>query len=356
MPEFSVTVGQVATFAKGSLIGPSDLAISGVAGLAEAGPGDLSFVADETTTKDALSTRAAALLVPRQIEQLTCAQIVVPHPALAMAQIVEEFFAPKRQALGLLQPIHRGKDVTIGNGVSVWPFVTLCDRVSIGHHTTLYSGVFVGEGSVVGEDCVLHPNVTIREGVTIGNRVIIHAGTVVGSDGFGYIQEGGRHRKIPQVGTVVIEDDVELGANVTVDRATLGKTIIRRGTKVDNLVQIAHNVEVGEHNILVSQVGIAGSSKTGHHVIVGGQAGISDHVTIGDLAMIAARSGLNRDVAAKEVVAGFPSQPHLEWLKSMAIVAKLPELRQHLRELEDRLKGLETKAASKPKSKPRKRK
>jgi UDP-3-O-[3-hydroxymyristoyl] glucosamine N-acyltransferase len=355
MPEFSVTVGQVASFAKGTLIGPPDLAISGVAGIAEAGPGDLSFFADAAAAKDALSTRAAALLVPRQIEQLTCAQIVVPHPALAMAQIVEEFFVPKRQALGLLQPIHRGKDVTIGNGVSVWPFVTLCDRVSIGHHTTLYPGVFVGEGSVIGEDCMLHPNVTIREGVTIGNRVIIHAGTVVGSDGFGYIQEGGRHRKIPQVGTVVIEDDVELGANVTVDRATLGKTIIRRGTKVDNLVQIAHNVEVGEHNIFVSQVGIAGSSKTGHHVIVGGQAGISDHVTIGDLTMIAARSGVNRDVPPKEVVAGFPAQPRLEWLKSMTIVAKLPEFRQQIKSLEDRLKVLEAKTSAKPTRKPKRK-
>jgi len=356
MPEFSVTVGQVAAFAKGTLIGPSDLAVSGVAGLADAGPNDLSFVADAASVRGALSTRAAALLVPQPIEQLACAQIVVAHPALAMAQIVEEFFVPKRQALGLLQPIHRGKDVTIGNGVSVWPFVTLCDRVSIGHRTTLYPNVFIGEGSVIGEDCVLHPNVTIREMVTIGNRVIIHAGTVVGSDGFGYLQEGGRHHKIPQVGTVVIEDDVELGANVTVDRATFGKTIIRRGTKVDNLVQIAHNVEVGEHNILVSQVGIAGSSKTGHHVIIGGQAGISDHVTIGDLAMIAARSGLNRDVPPKEVVAGAPAQPRLEWLKSMAIVAKLPELRQQVKAMEDRLKALESKVVAKPKTKSRKRK
>ena len=348
MPLFAVTVEQIASFTKGTRIGAPDLVISGASGIHEAGPGDLSFIADPAAVKDGLSTRATALLVPRPIDLLACAQIVVAHPALAMAQVVEEFFAPKRRALGLLHPIHRGNDVTIGNGVSVWPFVTLCDRVSVGHHTTLYPNVFIGEGSVIGEDCVIHPGVTIREGVTIGNRVIIHAGTVVGSDGFGYVQEGGRHHKIPQVGTVVIEDDVELGANVTVDRATFGRTIIRKGTKVDNLVQIAHNVEIGEHNILVSQVGIAGSSKTGHHVIIGGQAGISDHVTIGDLAMIAARSGLNRDVPAKEVVAGFPAQPRLEWLRSMAIVAKLPELRQQLREMEERLKALESKAAAKP--------
>lgn len=330
------------------MIGPPDCTLTGVAGLAEASTSELSFVAGEAATKDAKSSRAAALLVPRHIEGLACAQIVVANPVLAMAQVVEEFFVSKRPALGVSQFVLRGKDVTIGNGVSVWPFVTLSNRVSLGHHTTLYPGVFVGEGSVIGEDCLIYPNVTIREGVTIGNRVIIHSGTVVGSDGFGYVQESGRHHKIPQIGTVVIEDDVELGANVTVDRATFGKTIIRRGTKVDNLVQIAHNVEVGEHNILVSQVGIAGSSKTGHHVMIGGQAGISDHVTIGDLAMIAARSGLNRDVSTKEIVAGTPALPRLEWLKAMAIVAKLPELRQQIREMEDRLKALESKAAAKP--------
>src|SRR5712692_1107471 len=356
MPAFFVPLEEIAALTQGTLLGRPDLVITGVAGLSEAKPDDLSFVTGEAASKEATSTRAVALLVPRPINGLACAQIVVTNPALAMAQVVEKFFVPQHPAIGVSKSVSRGNDVVLGEGVSIWPFVTLDDRVSIGRGTTLYPNVFVGEGSVIGEDCVIYPNVTIRERVTIGNRVIIHPGTVVGSDGFGYLQEGGRHHKIPQVGTVVIEDDVELGANVTVDRARLGQTIVRRGTKVDNLVQIAHNVEVGEHNILVSQVGIAGSSKTGHHVIVGGQAGISDHVTIGDLAMIAARSGLNRDVAAKEVVAGFPSQPHLEWLKSMAIVAKLPELRQHLRELEDRLKGLETKAASKPKSKPRKRK
>jgi UDP-3-O-[3-hydroxymyristoyl] glucosamine N-acyltransferase len=340
------------------LVGPPDLAVTGVAGLAEAGPGDLSFAADDAALKASGITRASALLVPRRIEGLASAQIIVPHPALAMARVVEEFFVRKRPFFGVSQSAHTGAYVTLGEGVSIWPFVTLEDYVSIGRGTALYPGVFVGEGTVIGEDCLIYPNVTILEGVTIGNRVIIHAGTVVGSDGFGYVQAGGRHHKIPQVGTVVIEDDVELGANATVDRATFGKTIIRRGTKVDNLVQIAHNVEVGEHNILVSQVGIAGSSKTGHHVMIGGQAGISDHVTIGDLVMIAARSGLNRDVATKEVVAGFPAQPRMEWLKSMAIVAKLPELRQIIREMEARLKSLESKAAAKsvPRRKPKARK
>jgi UDP-3-O-[3-hydroxymyristoyl] glucosamine N-acyltransferase len=348
MPAFSVPLEEIAALTHGTLLGRPDLVITGVAGLSEAGPGDLAFVTGEAASKEAASARAIALLVPRPIDGLACAQVVVTNPALAMAQVVERFFVPRRPAFGVSKQVSRGNNIVLGEGVSIWPFVTLDDRASIGRGTTLYSNVFVGEGSVIGEDCVIYPNVTIRERVTIGNRVIIHAGTVVGSDGFGYIQEGGRHHKIPQVGTVVIEDDVELGANVTVDRATFGKTIVRRGTKVDNLVQIAHNVEVGEHNILVAQVGIAGSSTTGHHVMVGGQAGIADHVTIGDFAMIAARSALNRDVPAKEVVAGAPALPRMEWLKAMAIVAKLPELRQQVRNLEDRLKALETKAAASP--------
>ena len=348
MSAFVVPLEQIAALTKGTLMGRPDLVITGVAGLSEASPGDLSFVAGEAASSESTSTRAAALLVPRPIDGLGCAQIVVPNPALAMAQVVEKFFVPQRPAIGVSKFVSRGTEVVLGEGVSVWPFVTLDDRVSIGRGTTLYPNVFVGEGSIIGEDCVIYPNVTIRERVIIGNRVIIHPGTVVGSDGFGYVQEGGRHRKIPQVGTVVLEDDVELGANVTVDRATFGKTIVRRGTKVDNLVQIAHNVEVGEHNILVAQVGIAGSSKTGHHVMVGGQAGIADHVTVGDFAMIAARSGLNRDVPAKEVVAGAPALPRMEWLKAMAIVAKLPELRQQVRDLADRLQALEAKAAAKP--------
>jgi UDP-3-O-[3-hydroxymyristoyl] glucosamine N-acyltransferase len=200
--------------------------------------------------------------------------------------------------------------------------------------------VFIGGGTKVGADCLIYPNVTIREGVTIGDRVIIHPGTVIGSDGFGFLQHEGRHHKIPQIGTVVIEDDVELGANVTVDRATFGTTIIRRGTKIDNLVQIAHNVEIGEHNIIVAQVGIAGSSRTGHHVVFGGQAGVADHMTVGNQVMVAARCGISRDVGDGEIVAGFPALPHKAWLRSMGALAKLPELRQQLRDIEHRLAAL----------------
>ena len=209
---------------------------------------------------------------------------------------------------------------------------------------TLYPGVFIGDDVVIGDDSVLYPNVTVREGCRIGSRVIIHSGTVIGSDGFGYVQHEGRHHKIPQLGMVCIEDDVELGANVTVDRATFGQTIIKRGTKVDNLVQVAHNVSIGEHSILVAQVGIAGSTRLGHHVIVGGQAGLADHLEIGDQVMIAARSGVNRSLTGNQIVSGAPVMPHEVAMKAMAIIPRLPELRQQLRDLEQRVRDLEGKS------------
>jgi UDP-3-O-[3-hydroxymyristoyl] glucosamine N-acyltransferase len=232
----------------------------------------------------------------------------------------------------------------------------LGDRVRIGARVTLYPGVFIGSHSVVGDDCLLYPNVVVREGCTLGSRVIIHSGTVIGSDGFGYVQHEGRHVKIPQLGGVIVEDDVELGANVAVDRATFGQTVVKRGTKVDNLVQIAHNVTVGEHTILVAQVGIAGSTSIGHHVMIGGQAGLADHIRVGDSVMIAARSGVNRNVESQVVVGGAPVMPYEVFLKSHALIARLPELRQQLRELKERVRVLEKKDVGQQKPKKSKRK
>jgi UDP-3-O-[3-hydroxymyristoyl] glucosamine N-acyltransferase len=340
-----VTAGQIAAFLQAQLLGSSDLLLEGAAGLPEAKPSDLSFLDNDAALKSASSSRAGLLLTHRHIHELHCAQIVVPHPALAMTKVVATFFVKSAAVKGISNLCQIGKDVALGDHVSIWPFATIDDGVRIGHGTQIYPGVFIGGGTTVGADCLIYPNVTIREGVTIGDRVIIHPGTVIGSDGFGFLQHEGRHHKIPQIGTVVIEDDVELGANVTVDRATFGTTRIRRGTKVDNLVQIAHNVEIGEHNILVAQVGIAGSSRTGHHVVIGGQAGIADHITVGHQVMAAARCGISRDIGDGEVIAGFPAMPHKEWLRSMGVFAKLPELRQQLRDIASRLTAL-TNASS----------
>ena len=346
MAASSVSAAQIASFLKGTLIGTQDAVVTGAAGLTDAKASVVSFVHGDAALQDASSSQAGVLLTSRHFPDLKRTQIVVAHPALAMTQIASEFFISKLADVGISNLAHLGKNVRLSAGVSVWAFVTLDDGVAVGRGTRLYPGVFVGQGSVIGENCLLYPNVTVREGVTIGNRVIIHPGTVIGSDGFGFLQHEGRHHKIPQIGTVVIEDDVELGANVTVDRATFGRTIIRRGTKVDNLVQIAHNVEIGEDNIIVAQVGIAGSSSTGHHVMIGGQAGISDHIRVGAQAMVAARAGITHDVADREIVAGFPALPHKAWLKSRVVLAKLPELREQVRDSEHRIAALEAKTTT----------
>jgi UDP-3-O-[3-hydroxymyristoyl] glucosamine N-acyltransferase len=268
-------------------------------------------------------------------------QLVVANPLLAFAQVAQTFFVRPSAPRGVAAEITRGAGVLIGENPSIWPFVTLGDRVTIGARVTLYPGVYIGADSTVGDDSVLYPNVVVREGCAIGARVIIHSGTVIGADGFGYVQHEGRHHKIPQLGGVTIEDDVELGANVTIDRGTLGHTIIKQGTKIDNLVQIAHNVTVGEHDIIVAQVGVAGSTSIGHHVMIGGQAGLADHLTIGDQAMIAARAGVNRSVEPHQIVSGAPVMPHETWMKAQAVIPRLPELRQLVRDLAQRVQRLE---------------
>jgi UDP-3-O-[3-hydroxymyristoyl] glucosamine N-acyltransferase len=344
-PPRCITVGELARAVGGHVRGEANTVVSGASSLELAQPGDLAYVEGERFVKAALDSKAAAFVVAQPMADLSRPQLVAANPKYAFARLVQQFFTAPYKARGIAQPISQGTGVTIGPDVSIWPFVTLGDRVKIGARVTLYPGVFVGDDSVVEDDCLLYPNVTVRERCTIGKRVIIHSGTVIGSDGFGYVQQEGRHHKIPQIGTVVIEDDVELGANVTVDRATFGRTVIKRGTKVDNLVQIAHNVTVGEHNILVAQVGIAGSTTLGSHVVVGGQAGLSDHIQIGDQVMIAARSGVNRSLTGHQIVSGAPAMPHEVSIKAQAVIPRLPELRQQVRELLQRVAALEARPA-----------
>jgi UDP-3-O-[3-hydroxymyristoyl] glucosamine N-acyltransferase len=323
--------------------GPGDPAISGVSSLEHARPGDLAYVEADRLVQVAAGSRASALLVNRPVPAIRAPQLVVGSPRLALTQVVERFFTPPYRPRGIADAIARGADVEIGPDVSIWPFVTLGDRARIGARVTLFPGVFVGEDARVGDDSVLHPNVTLGRGCVIGRRVIVHAGSVIGSDGFGYVEHEGRHRKIPQLGSVLIEDDVELGANVTVDRATFGHTRVGRGTKVDNLVQIAHNVTIGEHTVLVAQVGIAGSTRVGAHVMVGGQAGLADHIEVGDRAMIAAQAGVARSLPAGQVVSGTPALPHEVSLQAHALLPHLPEIRRLLRRLEKRVLALEAR-------------
>jgi len=332
MPAFFVPLAEIAALTQGTLLGRPDLVITGVAGLSEAGADDLSFVTGEAASKEATSTRAVALLVPRPINGLACAQIVVTNPALAMAQVVEKFFVPQRPAFGVSKLVSRGYDVVLGEGVSIWPFVTLDDRVSIGRGTTLYPNVFVGEGGVIGEDCVIYPNVTIRERVTIGNRVIIHSGTVVGSDGFGFAKRAdGRWHKIMQNAPVIIEDDVEIQANSCIDRATVGETRIRRGAKIDDLVLVGHACEVGEDAILCGQVGLAGSTRVGNRCILAGQVGSAGHLDIGDGAIITAQSGMHLDVPPGTTWSGSPVMENKLYLRVIAALKRLPDIQKRVR-------------------------
>jgi UDP-3-O-[3-hydroxymyristoyl] glucosamine N-acyltransferase len=350
----AVPLSDIAAAVGGRQVG-AETSIRGVSSLDEADAGDLAYVEDDRFIEAARSSRASAFLVGQEIAGLGRAQVVVSEPQLASVRVVERFFTSPRRPRGIAAEVVRGADVRIGPDASIWPFVTLGNRVTLGARVTLYPGVFVGDDATVGDDAILYPNVTLREGSLIGQRVTIHSGTVIGSDGFGYVQHDGCHHKIPQRGIVIIEDDVELGANVTVDRATFGRTVIGRGTKVDNLVHIGHNVTVGPHSILVAQVGISGSTRLGSHVVVGGQAGLVDHIEIGDRAMIGAQAGVVRNVPEGQIVIGTPAAPHDVGLRAHALLLRLPELRQQLRELVARVRALEARAEPAPKT-PRRRK
>ena len=353
----TLTLSQIHDLVGGTLHGNGAAVLSSLASLDDATPQALAFISNDKAARVPRAIKAGGLLVHRHLSEIDVPQIVVPNPLLAFAQVAQTFFIRPSAPRGIAADVSKGTGVTIGTDPSIWPFVTLGDRVTIGARVTLYPGVFVGADCTVGDDSVLYPNVVVREGCSIGARAIIHSGTVIGADGFGYVQHEGRHQKIPQLGGVTIEDDVEVGANVTIDRATLGRTIIKQGTKIDNLVQIAHNVTVGEHDIIVAQVGIAGSTTIGHHVMIGGQAGLADHLTIGDQVMIAARAGVNRNIEPNQIVSGAPIMPHETWMKAQAVIPRLPELRHLVRNLEQRMEEIESRIKSKaaPKGKRTKR-
>jgi UDP-3-O-[3-hydroxymyristoyl] glucosamine N-acyltransferase len=286
-------------------------------------------------------TRASAVIVSKDIRQANKPLLSSANPYLAFGKILALYSQKPYQARGIDSGAFVSPTARLGKDISVYPSVYIGDRCSIGDRVILYPGVSVGEESTIGEDSILHPNVSIYPRTTIGKRVILHAGVVIGSDGFGYAKDGKKNIKVPQVGTVEIEDDVEIGANTTVDRATLGKTLIRRGVKIDNLVQVAHNVVIGEDSIVVAQVGISGSTKLGSNVTVGGQAGFVGHISIGDNVMIGAQSGVMNDIASNQVYTGSPAVPHREFLRTVAVYLKLPDMKKTLSDIEKRLEKIE---------------
>lgn len=333
-------IREIAEIVSGEILGDPDIDIKGVSGVTDAGEGDITFLGDRRYLKDCLHSKASCVIVKDFIEDLRKTQIKVKNPYYAFAILLKHFHPREEEFRGISLQAFISEKARIGNDVTIYPFVFISEDVEIGDNTIVYPFVYIGRMSLIGSSCLIYSNVTIREGVRIGNGVTIHAGSVIGSDGFGYVYEGGRHHKIPQVGGVVIEDDVEIGANVTIDRATTGNTIIGRGTKIDNLVQIGHNVRIGQDSIIVAQVGIGGSTTIGRNVVLGGQAGVSDHAVLEDGTMIGAQSGVMGHLRSG-VYSGYPVIPHRDWLKAIALFSRLPEIFKRVKEIEDRLKNHE---------------
>jgi UDP-3-O-[3-hydroxymyristoyl] glucosamine N-acyltransferase len=322
------------------LSGSGEAEITGVAGVREAGEGHITFITGKNSLKDLEHSRASAVLAPRDTPDMPLPMLRVKNPRLAFARAIELFYVKPYSSTGVSERTAVGKNVTIGTDCSIHPFAVLADKVRIGNRVTIYPGVFVGQESVIDDDSVIYANVSIGHEIVVGKRVIIHSGTVIGSDGFGFVTEGGKHHKIPQVGGVMIEDDVEIGANCTIDRATLGNTLIKKGTKLDNQVQVAHNVTIGEHCLLAGQVGIAGSSTLGNYVVLGGQAGVADHTTVGDRVMVGGGTAITKDVEAGQIIAGYYAMPIRDWLKVQVILPKLPELKKKIIDLEKQVNEL----------------
>ncbi|HEX9147254.1 MAG TPA: UDP-3-O-(3-hydroxymyristoyl)glucosamine N-acyltransferase [Candidatus Binatia bacterium] len=340
------TLSDLAAYVQGKVVGDGQVVIDKVAPIDEAGPGAITFLANPRYQQFLATSAASAIIVgPGVIREIPTepgrGYLETSNPYLAFAKILHLFNVPPPLNQGVSSHAYVEASATLGDGVTVFPHAFIGERVKVGSRTVLYPGVFLGSGSEVGDDCVLHANVVVREGCRVGSRVILHAGVVVGSDGFGYAREGNVRVKIPQVGIVKIEDDVEIGANTTIDRATLGKTIIGRGTKIDNLVQIAHNVTIGENSVIAAQAGIAGSTRIGHNVTLAGQVGVVNHIQIGDGAIIGPQSGVPHSVAPGAVLSGgIAAAPHHEWLKVMALLPQLPKLWTLVRALEKQVRGL----------------
>ncbi len=335
------TLNEIAALLNGCVSGDGEVVIERILGIDEAGPGDLTFVANPKYQKRMETTGAAAIMVAPGTACAGKTLLIVADPYVSLSRLLALFYPEDEETAGISKDaiVEAGADVS--PEAVVYPGVHVCRGARVGKQAVLYPGVFIGRDAAVGEASILHPGVTVYRRCLIGRRVVLHAGVVVGSDGFGFALPGRENRKVPQVGYVQIDDDVEIGANTTIDRGTLGRTWIQRGVKIDNLVQIAHNVVIGEYSIIVAQVGISGSAQLGKGVVIGGQAGVVGHIRIGDGVMAAARAGVHKDVAPGRIIAGSPHMSHLEWLKMEACLPKLPEMRGALAALQGRIAALE---------------
>ncbi len=331
------TLKEIVKITGGKIIGDENVKIENIAPIDKAKEGDITFLVNKKYIPYAKKTKASAIFVGKELKDIKTSQIVTDNPYLACAKLLTFFTKREIKHLGISDKAFVDNSTKLPENISIYPFVYIGKNVEIGENTIIYPHVFIGDNCKIGKNCIIYSNVSIYNNSFIGNNVIIHAGTVIGSDGFGYAQDGEKHFKIPQIGNVIIEDDVEIGANCTIDRGAIEYTKIGKGTKIDNLVQIAHNVEIGENSIIIAQVGISGSTKIGKNVILAGQVGVAGHIKIGDYVKVGAQSGIAKSLKDKEIVSGSPAIDHKKWLKWAVSYEKLPELIKKVNELEKKI-------------------
>ncbi|MDI6807981.1 MAG: UDP-3-O-(3-hydroxymyristoyl)glucosamine N-acyltransferase [Candidatus Eisenbacteria bacterium] len=337
-----IRLKEIAKRLDGRLLGDGEVLIKGVAAIKDAEEGDLTFLSNPKYEAYLSTTKASAIIVKENELKTGKPLIVTDDPYLAFLKTLRMFRPEKAMvAKGIHPSAVIGEGVSLGHDISIGANVVVADGAVVGDEAAIMAGVYIGERASIGKGTLVYPNVTIREECSIGERVIIHSGTVIGSDGFGFVREGKTHQKIPQTGTVIVEDDVEIGANVTVDRATIGATTIKKGTKIDNLVQIAHNVTIGENSIIVAQVGISGSTEIGQNVTLGGQAGIAGHIQIGDNTLVGAQAGVIGSIPPNSTVSGYPALPHNVSMKIHAAMGRLPEVLKRIKVIEKKLQEIE---------------
>lgn len=337
----SATLQQIAEVVGAELRGDPELMINRVFPIDQAQEGDITFVANPKYLSKLKDCKASAIIVAPGIDVPGANVLITANPYLAFAKILTFLQGPAESGKGVMAGAHVAESAEIADSATIYPGAVVGDKVTIGPRTILHPGVVIYADVVIGSDCLLHAGAVVREGSRLGDRVILQPSAVIGGDGFGFAPDGSSYFKIPQVGIVVLEDDVEIGACSCVDRAALGETRIRRGVKLDNLVQIGHNVEVGEDSIVVSQAGIAGSSKIGRHCTFGGQSAVAGHVTVGDNVTVGARGGASSSVEPNQVLSGVPLMPHKQWLRMTMSLPKVPQMRKDLQQLKTRLAELE---------------
>ncbi|MEX0701373.1 MAG: UDP-3-O-(3-hydroxymyristoyl)glucosamine N-acyltransferase [Planctomycetales bacterium] len=341
-----LSAGALARLLDAELLGDPERVIADGGSLENAGPQDVTFVANEKNLKRLAKSRAGTVLVGRRLRDLLPPRppqtvLFVDDPLAAIVATLAQLRPPRpRRAIGISPDAHVSPSAKIGPGTNVHPQAQIGDDVVIGANCEIHPGVVIGAGCRLGDDVTLHPHVVLYPDVTIGHRVTLHAQAVIGADGFGYRLVEGKHVKVPHFGAVRIEDDVEIGACTTVDRAMIGATVVGAGTKLDNLVMIAHNCELGRHNLMVSQVGLAGSVTTGDYVVCAGHVGVADHVHLGAGCTVGSKAGVHKDVPPGETYIGLPAGPVAEAMKAAMAQKKLPEMRKQLRELEARVEKL----------------